>query len=265
MTSPFLARAEALVTLETRDVANQNLIVIKPESTPESTKAAVVLIPGGWGNLGLGGSADSPSVGQGGYANNHFLVARRGDYARRGILAALLDAPSDAPAKGMSYGHRLSKDHAADLTAVVAYLKKQADVPVWLVGDSAAAFSLINAASNVQGVHGLVFASSVTRLSAGKPSSTASQYPGGVLDIDGWDRIGGPVLIVANKKDECAISPPADADKLAAKLTRAGKVTVTYFDESASGRDPCICPSAHCFSGIQGDVNTAIADFILAN
>jgi len=258
----FPAQAEELVTVEARAGAQQSFILIKPDKP----KAAVVLIPGGWGNLGLGGSFGKPTVGHSGYADNHYLVNRREDYARRGILVALVDAPSDAPSKGMSYGHRLGGDHVTDLAAVVAYLKKQADVPVWLVGDSAGAFSLINAATNLgDTVRGLVFVSSVTRLSAGKPIPFATQFPDGVLDADGWERVGVPVLVVANKQDQCAISLPADADKLAAKLAGTKKVQVKYFDHGASGRDPCVCPSAHCFTGIQDEVNAAIAEFILAN
>ena len=55
-------------------------------------------------------------------------------------MVAVVDAPSDRQ-RGMNAIFRMSRAHAADIAAVADYLKKQSDVPVWLVGTSMGSFS----------------------------------------------------------------------------------------------------------------------------
>ena len=53
---------------------------------------------------------------------------------------AVIDAPSDHQ-DGMNAIFRMSGGHAADIGTVAAWLKKEAGVPVWLVGTSMGTFS----------------------------------------------------------------------------------------------------------------------------
>ena len=73
---------------------------------------------------------------------------------------------------------RMSGQHAADIEAVAAYLKKQADVPVWLVGTSMGTFSAARGAIAGRNIDGMVLTSTITRsasrTSSAKPSALRS-------------------------------------------------------------------------------------------
>ena len=64
-------------------------------------------------------------------------------------MVAVIDAPSDQGDK-MNAIFRMSKAHADDIGAVAAYLKKEKDVPVWVVGTSMGTFSAANGAIGAQ-------------------------------------------------------------------------------------------------------------------
>ena len=86
-------------------------------------------------------------------------------FAERGFLAAVVDAPSDRTADGLT-GFRSTEAHARDIAGLIAFVKQRASVPVWLVGTSMGTVSAANAAARLpQGVEGLVLTSSVTRAS----------------------------------------------------------------------------------------------------
>lgn len=259
------APADELVTLETRPGVKQRFLFFKPEHPA----AAVLIAPGGTGNLNLNSFFGAATVGHNGFANHHFLVNRRDDFKNAGLMIAVIDTPSDRGL--MNWAHRMSDEHADDLKAVVAYLKSKADVPVWLVGDSASAFSLANAALRLgNDISGLVFASSVTHIPTNNPYSKtfAADYPEGVMSVKGLEGITQPVLVVSHQDDQCFLSPAANSERLAARFPNARKVEVRYLEGGngmASGRDACVCPSTHCFTGIQKDANSIITSFIKSN
>ena len=66
----------------------------------------------------------------------NFLVRTRQMFVNDGIAVAVIDAPSDRQSAPYLNGFRLSKEHADDARAVIAWLKEQLHVPVWLVGTS---------------------------------------------------------------------------------------------------------------------------------
>ena len=61
-------------------------------------------------------------------------MRNRARFASQGVLVAVVDTPSDHP--GGLDGFRTSAAHADDIRAVIAALKQEAAVPVWLVGTS---------------------------------------------------------------------------------------------------------------------------------
>ena len=91
-----------------------------------------------------------------------FLVRSRDKFADHNFMVAVVDAPSDQQ-QGMNPMFRMSGAHAGDIGAVAAYLKEQADVPVWLVGTSMGTFSAARAAIAAKGIDGLVLTSTITR------------------------------------------------------------------------------------------------------
>ena len=147
---------EELLTIATRPGVSQPFLLLKPARPPV---ASVILFAGGNGLLGVAKWAT------GGRGSGNFLVRSRALFAERGFLAAVVDAPSDRTADGLT-GFRSTQARAQDIAGVVAFLKQRADVPVWLVGTSMGTVSAANAAARVpQGVDGLVLTSSVTRAS----------------------------------------------------------------------------------------------------
>jgi pimeloyl-ACP methyl ester carboxylesterase len=75
-----------------------------------------------------------------------------------------------------------------------------------------------------------------------------------------------PTLILAHESDECHLTPPANAGKLRARLTKAAKVDVVILDGGAPPESgTCKAKSAHGYFGIEDRAVRAIADFVKAN
>jgi pimeloyl-ACP methyl ester carboxylesterase len=191
----------------------------------------------------------------------NFLVRTRDMFAAQGLMVAVVDAPSDRKS-GMNAIFRMSGDHAGDIGAVESYLKKQAPVPVWLVGTSMGTFSAAEGA--IAGhADGLVLTSAITHSAA--RWDIAKRQPGGVADM-ALARVTVPTLIVANREDSCAQSPPSGAAKLKRALTHAGKVEVVILDGGDPPRsEPCQAKSRHGYYGIEAKAVDAIAKFIKDN
>lgn len=243
--------ASELVTLNTRSDIEQKFILIKP-TTPV---ASVILFAGGSGTLDLSSFSDDPTINK---RKNNFLVRTRELFESHGFLVAVVDAPSDhSSKKGMSGGFRDSVEHVEDIDHVIRYLRKIADVPVWMVGTSRGTESATNIAINSsEKVAGLILTASMSVPNAkGTP----------VTDMD-LDRIIIPTLIVAHSKDGCWVTPPEGAKEIAEGLINSRKVEVKMF----SGGDtpiskPCKGRSYHGFLGIEDEVVSFIADFIKSN
>jgi pimeloyl-ACP methyl ester carboxylesterase len=251
---PVSAQDASLVSVQTPRGAKQAFILIKPAKPT----AAVILFAGGHGRLGLK-SASSMAWGKG-----NFLVRVRDQFAAQGFMVAVADAPSDHQGeRGMNAVFRMSAGHAADIGAIVDYLKKQAPVPVWLVGTSMGTFSAAGGAVVLKSVDGLVLTSSITR---SKPNwNIAANHPNGVASMR-LSAVGVPTLILSHRQDGCDITPAADAPKLTKALTKARKVDVVLVDGGSPPRsDPCEAMSQHGFFGIESEVVSRIAQFIKAN
>lgn len=239
----------SLVTLDTRSGVTQKFVLLKPNPVV----ASVILFAGGDGVLSLSqDGAGNPVIGK---LLGNFLVRTRQDYVDRGFMVALVDVSSDnANGIGLVRG---SAEHAQDIAAVVAYMRQQVNMPVWLVGTSAGSQSAANAAVRLtQGIGGMVLTSSVT-----VPSSTAV----GVLNMD-LESIRVPAFVMAHAQDQCASTPPADAQRIADRLTGAPVKLVTLLTGgSAPTSGPCEAYSQHGFLGIESQAVEAITNFIKSN
>ena len=241
-TTPARA-ADDVRTIPTRPGVTQAFILVRPSGPPA---ACVVLFAGGNGRLGLGS-------GKLGLAGN-FLVRNRARFAGQGMLVAVVDAPSDHPA-GLD-GFRTSADHAEDIRAVIAALRLQAPVPVWLIGTSMGTISAANGAARLTGggPDGLVLTSTVTRQGRERPES--------IGDVR-LDAIRIPTLVVHHKNDACRSTPYADMPGLLRDLKQAPRKELLAFDGGdppISG--PCEARAAHGYLGLDGEVVTAIATWI---
>src|SRR6185503_469608 len=118
--------AQRVVDISTRPGVTQRMVVL----TPPEAKAAVVLFAGGHGGLQIfpGGSFR--------WGDGNFLVRSRQLFAEQRLVVAVVDAPSDRQRHPYLAGFRQTKEHAADIAAVIAWLRAQTKVPVWLIGTS---------------------------------------------------------------------------------------------------------------------------------
>jgi pimeloyl-ACP methyl ester carboxylesterase len=236
----------SLVTLNTRPGVTQKFVLMKP--TPAT--ASVILFTGGNGVLSLSSDGfGNPVIGN---SLGNFLVRTRQDYVDRGIMVALIDVSSDNP-NGIGL-FRGSAEHAQDIAAVVAYMRQQVNLPVWLVGTSAGSQSVANAAVRLTpGIGGIVLTSSVT---------VASSTTVGVLNMN-LESIKVPAFVMAHAQDQCAFSPPADAQRIADRLTGApAKLLTVLTGGAAPVSGPCDAYSQHGFFGIEAQAVEAITNFI---
>ena len=248
---------EFLVTISSRAKVKQKFIIIKPENP----SAMVVLFAGGHGNLQLSSSFGS-SVIRSGYKAN-FLVRSRKLFANYRFVVAVLDAPSDQ--KNMSASWRMSAEHAEDVKGVIQALKKDFNLPLWLIGTSRGTYSASNAAIRLcDEVDGLVLCSSVTYVR--NRLDHYSTHPKGILSMD-LDAVKVPTLIVAHKEDRCVASPPTNAKKLKDALGNAAKVELKIYTGGKPPKDDrgCIAWGAHSYYGLEDKVVSDIADFIKSN
>ncbi len=250
---PAAAAEPNLVKLTTPRGAQQAFILMKPDKPPT---ASVVLFAGGHGALQLK-SATSMGWGAG-----NFLVRSRDKFVAQGFTVAVVDAPSDQQS-GMAATFRMDRQHAGDVGAVVAHLKKEANVPVWLVGTSMGTFSAAGAAIHGAKADGLVLTSTITRA---KPQwKIAGSHPDGVASL-ALDKVAVPTFILSHAKDGCDITPAADAPKLQKRLKQSPKVEVKLLSGGSPPQsDPCEAKSEHGFLGIEDQAVGAVAQFIKAN
>jgi len=244
LAAPGEAFEAAVKTLEPRPGVTESVLVVQPETPPV---ASVILFAGGEGVINLQRSGN-PNWGRG-----NFLVRSRGLLAQEGFLVAVLDVPSDHVS---GYGRfRVTKEHAQDVATVIAELRRQAPVPVWLVGTSRGTVSAANAAARLRdgGPDGLVLTSSVTRQSRMVTHS--------VLDVD-LAEIRVPTLIVHHRQDGCVVNRFDEAQLLPRRLERAPRTEFLAFDGGTSSGDPCEGDAHHGFAGIAPDVVKAIAAWI---
>jgi pimeloyl-ACP methyl ester carboxylesterase len=160
----------------------------------------------------------------------------------------------------------MSDDHAQDIIAVASYLKKTANIPVWLVGSSMGTISATNSAIRIrQGIDGLVLTASKTR-SNKKWGAIYKSHPNIIIDMD-LEKITVPTIIIHHKKDKCVSSPPEEVPRIKEGLVNASKIDLLYFSggKDPGGKDGCIPNGFHAFNGIDDEVIEAISKFIISN
>jgi pimeloyl-ACP methyl ester carboxylesterase len=240
-----VAAAENIRTIPARPGVTQSFLLVRP---PDRPVAAALFFAGGNGALGLGS-------GRLGLAGN-FLVRTRARFAEHGLLVAVVDAPSDRPA-GLD-GFRATAAHAADVQAVIATVRAEAAVPVWVVGTSMGTVSAANAAARLTagGPDGLVLTSSVTRQVRERPET--------VGDVRLKD-VRVPTLVVHHRQDACRATPYADTVALLRDFSAAPRRELLSFDGGLPPESgPCDARAAHGYFGIEAEVVAAIAKWITA-
>lgn len=239
--------AMRVVDIPTRAGVTQRVLVLEPENP----RAAVVLFAGGNGGLRLG------SDGTFGWGKGNFLVRSRERFAGQGLLVAIVDAPSDRQREPFLSGFRQTREHVADVKAVIAWLKEQTRVPVWLVGTSrgtqSAAFVATELPQEQGGPDGIVLTSSILRDPRGRP----------VPDMP-LEKIRVPVLVVHHRQDACRLCAFTDVPRLMAGLTSTRSKELLVFEGGNDTGDPCEAFAHHGFNGLESEVVSSIAARIIA-
>jgi dienelactone hydrolase len=242
---PASALDEKILTIPSRPGVTESFVLIRPAETPV---ASVILFMGGRGALGL-------SRGPLGPRNTNFLVRTRGRFAERGLLVAVVDVPSDRMADAL-VRFRTSSEHAADVRALIAALRAEAAVPVWLVGTSMGSVSAASAAARLGdgGPDGVVLTSSVMG---------SSREMGESLQDVALDTIRVPVLVVHHRDDACRASRYADTRWAMRRLSAAPrKELLTFSGGEAPQSEACEPLAPHGYFGIEEKVVDAIAAWI---
>lgn len=233
-----------VVDLPLPDGAVQRLLY----RSPDAPVAALVLLTGGDGVLGIDGAG---TIRRGG----NFLIRTREAWLARGFAVAIPDVPSD---RSNLLGVRLSRSYGEVLRVIVAHVRTRTPAPIWLVGTSQGSIAAANGAARLTGgeIAGVVLTSSLSR-----PSSRVTDT---VFGAD-LDRVVVPALIASHRGDNCRLTPPGDAEAIRRALTRAPRTEVMLFDGGLPARsDPCEAFSEHGFLGIEAQVLDRIAAWIRA-
>lgn len=243
------ATAAERQVLESRPGAKQKFLLLRPDGPP---KASVVLYAGGSGSIRI---RKDGSVMRGG----NFLVRTRKLFAEHGFLVLVPDRPSDW-AGGDKWSYRLTQAHAKDAAALIAFLRAEADVPVWLVGTSRGSISAANAAARIggNGPAGIVLTASVT--------NGGNKIRPSLADID-LERITAATLVLGHRDDDCYVTPWSEQADLARELSKARKVQTIGVSGGEAGDLTAACGphSHHGFLGIEKETVARIADWILSN
>ncbi len=237
--APF---AEDIVILSTRGGVTQSYLLSSPAAG--KARAVAVLFPGGAGKVDLERETARALLDRG-----NFLVRSRRLFTGSGIVAAVMDAPSDQP-RGMEDEFRLGSAHAEDIGWVVANLKSRfPGVPVFLVGTSRGTISAASGGKRLgPGVDGVVLTAT--------PFVASRRQPG----LSGFDfsSIPVPLLFVHHVDDGCDYTPHSAAKRLADRYP-----VVSVSGGLPPQSKPCDAMSPHGFLGREADAVDAIAKWML--
>ncbi len=235
--------AERVIDIPTRAGVTQRFLLI----SPADPKATVVLFPGGHGGLQLN-DAGRPQWGRG-----NFLVRSAPLFASQGLAVAVIDAPSDR--SNLDF-FRQTPEHAADVKAVIAKLREENKIPVWLVGTSRGTQSVAFVSTRLQGgdgPDGIVLTSTIL---SDRRSTAVPEMPLEVLKI--------PVLVVHHEQDGCQACRFSDVPRLMNKLSALPRKALITFRGGENRGDPCEALAYHGYNGLENQVVSQIAAWITA-
>jgi len=236
--------AQRVVDIPTRPGVTQRFVLL----TPEKPMAAVVLFAGGHGGLQINNN------GAFGWGGGNFLVRSRDKFADQGLVVAVVDAPSDRQRPPYLSGYRQTDEHVADIQAVIAWLRKETNLPVWLVGTSRGTQSvgyLATAIPAPAGPDGIVLTASILE---DRNSRAVPEMP--------LDKLDMPVLVVHHEEDGCNKCRFSDMSKLMTKLGKLERKELLSFKGGRNEGDPCEARAYHGFNGLEPEVVARIAGWL---
>jgi hypothetical protein len=244
--SAWCAAAEEVVTIPTRDGVTESYLLTHDAAA--APKLALIAFIGGSGAIDLAKRAQAGPVRFGPGAN--VLIRIRNDVASKDIAYVLVDAPSDRLPQGMSDEFRMSAEHAADVRAVIADLRKRyPGVRIDLIGTSRGTVSVSPLAVTLgDTVHSAVLSSTVTV--AGRTGPALARFDFATIKV--------PVLFVHHRDDACRLSPYGNVARIAKE-----DALVTVDGGNPPQSDACEPLSPHGYFGREAQVAQAIQHWLL--
>ncbi len=239
---------QEIVTLPTRAGVTQSYFLT---SIPKNLQAIALLFAGSGGLIQLRAENGKPRFNQG-----NFLVRSRAEFTKRGVVAAIMDAPSDQQSGwGMSDEFRLSPDHFTDISAVINDLRsKFAEPPLFLIGTSRGTISAAAVGARLgQEVSGAILTATMFRQTPKK-----SREPGQGLSKFDFATIKVPSLLVHHVSDQCESTPYGDAARLSEKYP-----LISVFGGATPQSGPCDPFSQHGFWGKESETVEQIVNWML--
>ena len=235
-----------VVNLPTRPGVTLRLLVL----VPPQPRAVALLYPGGQGALLLTPSGDILRDGAG------LLVRSRQLLLDQGLLVVLVDVPSDRQLPPYLAQARQSDAQLADAQALIAWIRSNSALPVWMLGFGEGTQSVVHAASQLeadQGPDGLVLLSPVLV----DPATRA-------LPQMRLDQVRVPVLVAQHQLDECPLSPFSAAHDLMELLRNAPRRQLLAFQGGTGRAHGCEAFAFHGFGGLEPDLMQQVAAWMLA-
>ena len=232
-----------VVDLRLDDGTPQRILYV----APVHPRGSIVMLPGGSGDIGIGTDGTLRH-------GDNFVVRTRQSWVERGYAVVIPDTVDNQNLRGLRHTSRYA-DIVRDL---VRFARSQDGGPIYLLGTSQGSIAAMNGAAHAaQGtLTGVVLTESVSVL-GGSRETVFSADPA---------QVQVPALIVANRDDRCTVSPPDDAPRIAAAMTKAQTVDVTMVNGGANGSErPCGSLSPHGYFGIESTVIAQISDWLDAH
>jgi predicted alpha/beta-hydrolase family hydrolase len=242
------AHAQEIVTLSARAGVTQTFFIA---SLPKDPQAIGILFPGSGGFIRIRREEEKIK-----FDDDNFLVRSRAEFIKRGVVAAIVDAPSDQQRNwGMTDEFRKSEEHFTDISSVATKLGKRfSSSPLFLIGTSRGAVS----AAALGAWFGPRIAGVVLTASMFRPAGRRSNEPGSGLSGFDFSSIKTPLLFVHHVSDQCVVTPYGDAARLVDHYP-----LISVFGGRPQQSDPCGPLSAHGFFGKEPETIEQIVNWML--
>jgi predicted alpha/beta-hydrolase family hydrolase len=242
------AYGQEIVTVSVRPGVTQTFFI---DSLPKNPQAIAILFPGSGGFIRIRREEERIK-----FDNDNFLVRSRVEFIKRGVVAAIVDAPSDQQRNwGMTDEFRKSEQHFTDISAVVTDLERRfSPIPLFLVGTSRGSVS----AAALGARFGPRIAGVVLTASMFRPAGRQSHEPGTGLSGFDFSTIKTALLFVHHVSDQCISTPYSDAARLVDQYP-----LISVFGGRSPQSDPCGAQSAHSFFGREPETIEQIVNWML--
>jgi hypothetical protein len=239
------ATPDKVIDIPTRPGVSQRFLLI----APAGAKAVAILFVGGHGGLQM---TESGTLA---FGRNNFLVRAAPHFVEEGIAVAVIDAPSDRQGGGFLTYFRDSAEHAADVRSVIAWLREQLKLPVWLVGTSRGTQSVAAVSNRLEGagIDGIVLTSTIL----------TDRQSIAVPDMD-LQKIRVPALVVHHEQDACRWCAYRDVPRLMSKLAAVPRKELIAFRGGENQGDPCGALAYHGYNGLEREVVARIVAWMRA-